>query len=86
MSRWTTACVCSTCQCTSSILITCRAGGQGYSDETFVEYDLDKEDEAWLLSFNAGQPRISSAKLETMLWVLVRDITMYNTQGLVCCV
>lgn len=47
-------------------------GGQGYSDETFVEYDLDKEDEAWLQRFNAGQPRISSAKFETMLWVLVR--------------
>lgn len=47
------------------------AGGQGFSDETFVEYDLDKEDEAWLEEFNAGQPRIAPSKLETMLWVLV---------------
>jgi len=43
----------------------------GYSDEAYVEYDLDGEDEAWLARFNAGGlNRLSDDKLERMLWRL----------------
>ena len=39
-------------------------------DPTFVEYDLDAEDEAWLTEFNGEQERLSADKFETMLWRL----------------
>lgn len=45
-------------------------GGYGYEDPTFVEYDLDSEDETWLANFNRDQDRLSSEKFETMLWKL----------------
>jgi len=42
----------------------------GYEDPSFVEYDIDPDDEAWLASFNGDQVRLSETKLETMLWKL----------------
>lgn len=46
-------------------------GGSGFDDPTFVEYDLDSEDLAWLGSINNdGQERLSPEKLEMMLWKL----------------
>lgn len=38
----------SVCGCTG-------ASGAAYGDPTFVEYDLDSEDERWLEAFNQGQ-------------------------------
>ena len=45
-------------------------GGTGYDDTTFVEYDLDAEDEAWLKQLNREQDRLSEEKFEAMLWRL----------------
>ena len=36
----------------------------------FVEYDLDNEDEDWLLSYNDGQNRLPAEKFEAMIWKL----------------
>lgn len=33
------------------------AGGVGYDDPTFVEYDLDSEDEKWLKVYNENVVR-----------------------------
>ncbi len=46
------------------------AGGVGYLDERFVEYDLDSEDERWLDGFNQGQDRLPPRRLEGLLWRL----------------
>lgn len=45
-------------------------GGDGYHDPTYVEYDLDSEDERWLEEFNGDQERLSVHKFEMMLWKL----------------
>ncbi len=45
-------------------------GGTGYDDSTFVEYDLDVEDETWLKQFNGEQERLTEEKFEAMLWRL----------------
>jgi enhancer of polycomb-like protein len=45
-------------------------GGCGYDDPTFVEYDLDSEDESWLAEFNRDQERLTADKFEAMLWKL----------------
>lgn len=61
-------------------------GGTDWNDPSFVEYDLDLEDEAWLKEFNGDQERITPEKFEAMLWHL--DIAnseaidkMYAFQG-----
>ena len=46
------------------------AGGVGYYDERFIEYDLDAEDEAWLEAFNRGQRRLPQRRFELLLWRL----------------
>ena len=47
------------------------AGGVGYAQEDFVEYDLDNEDEKWLAAYNKGyNQRLSDLKFERMLWRL----------------
>lgn len=46
------------------------AGGTGYNNEQYVEYDLDNDDEDWLDEFNKSDNRLSDAKFETMLWRL----------------
>eukprot|EP00894_Picocystis_sp_ML_P002492 jgi/Pico_ML_1/53009/g3631.t1 len=38
--------------------------------ESFVEYDLDEEDEEWLVKYNDGQERLSGEKLEFMIMKL----------------
>lgn len=38
--------------------------------ESFVEYDLDEEDEEWLAKYNDGQERLSGEKLEFMIMKL----------------
>ncbi|KAK9817316.1 hypothetical protein WJX72_012553 [[Myrmecia] bisecta] len=45
-------------------------GGIGYRDDTWVEYDLDPEDEQWLNDFNRGQERLPPQRLELLLWRL----------------
>lgn len=46
-------------------------GGSGFDDPTFVDYDLDSDDFAWLREINDdGQERLSPDKLEMMLWRL----------------
>lgn len=45
-------------------------GGTDWNDPSFVEYDLDLEDEAWLKEFNGDQERITPEKFEAMLWHL----------------
>ena len=46
------------------------AGGVGYAQEDFVEYDLDNEDEKWA-AYNKGyNQRLSDLKFERMLWRL----------------
>ena len=46
------------------------AGGVGYYDERFIEYDLDAEDERWLEAFNRGQRRLPQRRFELLLWRL----------------
>ena len=46
------------------------AGGVGYYDERFIEYDLDAEDEAWLEAFNRGQRRLPQRRFDLLLWRL----------------
>ncbi len=47
------------------------AGGIGYHDERFIEYDLDKEDEEWLEAFNRGQEdRLPARRMELLMWRL----------------
>lgn len=46
------------------------AGGASYSDNCYVEYDLDAEDEAWLVTYNADQNRLKADKFERMIWRL----------------
>lgn len=45
-------------------------GGIGYHDDRFIEYDLDKEDEAWLEAFNRGQDRLPARRMELLMWRL----------------
>ncbi len=46
------------------------AGGVGYFDERFIEYDLDVEDVKWLEAFNRGQQRLPQRRFELLLWRL----------------
>ena len=45
-------------------------GGTDWNDPSFVEYDLDLEDEQWLTEFNGDQERLSPEKFEAMLFHL----------------
>jgi len=48
-----------------------HAGGVGYAQDDFVEYDLDSEDEKWLEAYNKGcDQRLCDMKFERMLWRL----------------
>lgn len=38
--------------------------------ESYVEYDLDEEDEEWLIKYNDGQERLIAEKLEFMIMTL----------------
>lgn len=46
------------------------AGGIGYHDDRFIEYDLDKEDQEWLEAFNKGQDRLPARRMELLMWRL----------------
>ncbi len=47
------------------------AGGIGYHDERFIEYDLEKEDEKWLEAVNRGQEdRLPARRMELLMWRL----------------
>ena len=45
-------------------------GAIGYADDSFIEYDLDAVDKAWLETFNRGQNRLPSRRFELLLWRL----------------
>lgn len=49
---------------------TITLAGTGSPEDEFVEYDMDTEDEEWLENFNQGQPRLTEAKFERMIWRL----------------
>ena len=46
------------------------AGGIGYHDERFIEYDLDEEDQEWLDGLNRGQDRLPARRMELLMWRL----------------
>ena len=46
------------------------AGGIGYCDERFIEFDVEGEDERWLEAFNRGQRRLPQRRFELLLWRL----------------
>lgn len=46
------------------------AGGVGYRDDNFVEYDMDAEDDAWLAAINGDQDRLPPPRFELMIWRL----------------
>lgn len=39
----------------------------GVEEESYVEYDLDSEDEAWLADLNKDQQRLSATQFERFL-------------------
>ena len=46
------------------------AAGVGWTEDDTVEYDLDRDDEAWLARFNGDQERMTHRRLEELLWKL----------------
>ncbi len=54
----------------SPLLLCPSEGGTGYDDPTFVEYDLDSDDEDWIKNFNHDTERLPEEKFEMMLWKL----------------
>ena len=46
------------------------AGGVGYKDKDFVEYDMDALDEEWLHAYNSGQNRLPERVFERLMWKL----------------
>lgn len=49
------------------LLCCCFAGGVGYDDPIFVEYDLDSEDEVWLAAYNGSEVRCAAHAVHAAL-------------------